>query len=327
MLTVRLKQGLQYESAPEDDLLSAGLKANVYLEHSCRTGRCNSCKALLLEGETEQLRAQTGLTVEELSQGYILGCCHRAKTDVLIDAECLDVPPIKSAVRPCKIDSLVFSGDVALLTVRLPPTERFEFYPGQYAQLAKGTTALRSYSIANAPRADGKLEFHIKQQPGGLFSEYLFKLAKPGDMLKLVGPQGSFFYRASKPARQLIFLATGTGLAPCKAILEGLAAHSNEPREAWLYWGNRHAQDFYWQPPSMPNFTLHQAQIASREQAGWGGARGHVQDQLMRDFPRCDDLAVYACGSEAMIREARSSLIASGLPADRFFSDAFVASN
>jgi len=326
LLTARLKQGLQFESAFDDDLLTAGLKAGVYLEHSCRNGRCNSCKALLLEGETEELRPQTGLTAEEIAQGFILSCCHRAKTDVLLDAECLDVPPIKSSVRPCKIDFLAFSGDVALLTLRLPPTERFEFYPGQYVQLAKGTSAPRSYSIANAPRVDGKLEFHIKQQPGGLFSDYLFKLAKPGDMLKLVGPQGSFFFRAGKPARHLIFLATGTGLAPCKAILEGLAAQSSEPREAWLYWGNRHAADFYWQPELMQNFTLHQTNVASREQA-WSGAHGHVQQHLMQDFPQAGELAVYACGSEAMIREARSTLIASGLPADRFFSDAFVASN
>ncbi|WP_447415019.1 FAD-binding oxidoreductase, partial [Clostridium perfringens] len=77
----------------------------------------------------------------------------------------------------------------------------------------------RSYSLANAPRADGLLELIVKRYPGGRLSGYWFERAKPNDLIRIEGPFGTFFLRDDGPTN-IVFLATGTGIAPVKALLE-----------------------------------------------------------------------------------------------------------
>ena len=126
----------------------------------------------------------------------------------------------------------------------------------------------------------------------------------------------------------VVFLATGTGIAPIKAMLEQLdrAADQPKPRSVHLLWGGRHSTDLYWQPDSGA-LGLHYTPVLSRADASWTGARGHVQDILLATQHDWNRTVVYACGSSAMIAGARSALTAAGLPGHRFFSDAFVSSS
>jgi CDP-4-dehydro-6-deoxyglucose reductase len=229
---------------------------------------------------------------------------------------------------PCRIQSLEkLAPDVLKVVLRLPPQQQFTYLPGQYIDVIGTGGMRRSYSVANAPSADKCIELHIRQVPNGAMSQYWFKQAKPNDLLRLNGPLGTFFLR-DVAGLHLVFLATGTGIAPVKAMLEGLAgmAEQNRPRSIAVYWGGRTAQDMYWQPAATS--LAHQfTPVLSKPEAAWSGVRGHVQQALMADKPLLSQTVVYACGSDAMIHSARQMLAAAGLPERLFYSDAFVPSS
>jgi CDP-4-dehydro-6-deoxyglucose reductase len=123
----------------------------------------------------------------------------------------------------------------------------------------------------------------------------------------------------------LVFLATGTGIAPVKAMLEQLRtvpAHL-QPLSTTLYWGGREKQDLYanpcqWHP------TLKYVPVLSRATDSWTGVRGYVQKAFLADAPDLSKTVVYACGSDAMIKSAVLALTQAGLSDKRFYSDAFI---
>jgi CDP-4-dehydro-6-deoxyglucose reductase len=216
--------------------------------------------------------------------------------------------------------------DIVSVTLRTPPTSMMRFLPGQYIDvLADGVR--RSYSLANAPRENGQLELLIKRYPGGRLSEYWFERAKPNDLVRIEGPFGTFFLRDERPTN-IVFLATGTGIAPVKALLEEFAndRESALHHRLSVFWGNRDAENFCWDPVKLGlDVNFHHLLSATDER--WGGMRGYVHDAAIRQGIDPDDTAVYACGSSAMIASAREAMLALGLPAKCFFSDAFVSSN
>jgi CDP-4-dehydro-6-deoxyglucose reductase len=275
------------------------------------------------------LRAEYGLAETEKEQGWILSCARSAETDLQLEVEDLGgiaVPAPKTV--PCRIGSLErLAADVMRVRLRLPPTAAFSFLPGQYVDVIGAGDTVRSYSIANADFADKTLELHIREVPDGIMSRYWFGQAKPNDLLRLKGPLGTFFLRDAVET-DLIFLATGTGIAPVKAIVESLAnvAPDRRPQSVTVLWGARKQADLYVDIRSIPgDFAF--IPVLSRPAQGWDGAQGYVQDVLLSMHPRLQRAAVYACGSSEMIEGAKNALLAAGLPAHRFYSDAFVCSN
>ena len=157
-------------------------------------------------------------------------------------------------------------------------------------------------------------------------SDYWFKQAKANDLLRFNGPLGTFFLR-NLDKLHLVFLATGTGIAPVKAILETLTniAPEQAPQSVTTFWGGRKLEDIYYDPQTI--MAGHRfVPVLSRPGPGWAGVSGYVQNALLATQPDLSCTAVYACGSDAMIRSAKASLLAAGLPDNRFFSDAFVPS-
>ena len=143
---------------------------------------------------------------------------------------------------------------------------------------------------------------------------------------RLRGPLGTFFLR-DVAGVDLVFLATGTGIAPIKAILESLPGlqPDQRPGSVTVLWGGRVASDLYLDIGSIPGEHRF-IPVLSRAGDDWAGARGHVQDVLLGLRPDLGNTAVYACGSDAMIHGARDALLRAGLPERRFHSDAFVCS-
>jgi len=325
---VTLANARKFVAANDKTILLEANANGIALEYSCRTGRCGVCKAQVVRGETHPLRAEEALTPEELQTGVILTCCRAADTDVDLDIEDLGrLAEITTKTVPCRIDSLErLAPDVIQVTLRLPPTSKLNYLSGQYVDVI-WQGARRSYSIANAPRADGKLILQIRQVEQGLLSRYWFKEAKVNDLLRLEGPLGTFCLRTVEPSN-LVFLATGTGIAPVKAMLEELAT-SPEPtfgKSIHIYWGGRSAHDIYWQVKfNTLNFKF--IPVLSRPSPDWDGRCGYVQQALLEDAVDLTDAVVYACGSAEMIHSARKQLTDAGLHPKKFFSDAFVSSN
>jgi CDP-4-dehydro-6-deoxyglucose reductase, E3 len=226
---------------------------------------------------------------------------------------------------PCRIQALEpLASDVLKVVLRLPPGSAISYRPGQYVDVIGHGGLRRSYSIANAPAAHQQLELHVRRVDGGAMSNYWFGAAQANDLLRLHGPLGTFFLRDVADL-DLVFLATGTGIAPVKAMLEGLGTQTAAPRSVTVYWGGRVPADLYWDTREAG--TAHRfVPVLSRAGATWDGARGHVQDLLLAEGRDWGRTFVYACGSDAMIHDARRQLVAAGLGEGRFFSDAFVCS-
>lgn len=328
MPTVLLNTSQSFAADPTVSILDAARGAGVTLEYSCRTGRCGVCKAPVLSGNTAVLRPEESLSPEDAAQGMILTCCRSAVDEVALDIEPLNrLSGLEIRTMPARIVSIEpLAADIVRVLLKTPPTSPLRFLAGQYVDvIADGVR--RSYSLANAPRSDNLLELLIKRYPGGHLSRYWFERAKQNDLLRIEGPLGTFFLRDDGPTN-IVFLATGTGIAPVKALLEEMATDpARAARHRFrVFWGNRAAESFCWDPVAL-GLDIGFHHLLSGSDATWPGKRGYVQEAVANDGVDPEDTVIYACGSPAMITSARSMLIGLGLPARRFFSDAFVSSN
>jgi CDP-4-dehydro-6-deoxyglucose reductase len=328
MPQISLTSGTVFTGSSGISIIDAATRAGVFFPYSCKTGRCSTCKCKVLSGQTRELHTETGLAEHEKAEGWILGCVRSAETDLTIEVDDLGgvvLPAIKTI--PCRISHLqLLAPDVIQVKLRLPPNTEFSFIPGQYIDVIGPGGVRRSYSLANASFADKQLELHIRAVEGGAMSQYWFGQAKANDLLRLNGPLGTFFLR-DVAGLDLVFLATGTGFAPVKAMLESIRdlTSAHVPRSVTVLWGGRTPQDIYLDVECISgDFSFIPALSRADEQ--WSGVRGHVQQALLSVLPDLGQASVYACGSDAMIRDAQATLSAAGLPTNRFYSDAFVCS-
>lgn len=328
MVTISTNQGKSFGQGEGQSILDAGLLSGVPLPYSCRTGRCSSCKCKVAKGTSTSLLGESGLTNEEKAQGWILSCVRSATSDMTLEVDDLGgvaLPQVKTL--PSRIHALQkLAPDVVKVVLRLPPSSDFQLIPGQYIDVIGPGGMRRSYSLANANAASKLVELHIRAVEGGAMSEYWFNQAKVNDLLRLNGPLGTFFLR-DVAGLDLILLATGTGIAPVKAMLEGLPDVPTEraPRSITVLWGGRNPSDLYFDAKTLPGAQRY-VPVLSRCNEDWPGARGYVQNVLLTLQPELSNAAVYACGSDAMIHSAKKILTEAGLPERRFYSDAFVCS-
>ena len=285
-------------------------------------------KAVILAGGLGTRLSEETAT-RPLAEGYILTCCRSILGDVEIAvADLGPLADIEVQTLPCRIDSLVeLASDVIEVTLRLPPNSPLDFVAGQHINVIGENGVRRSYSLANFPREDGKLVLHIRKVLKGVMSEYWFSDVKVNDLLRLEGPLGTFSLR-DVPSSRVIFLATGTGIAPVKAMLEELNTNPssvmNKPIS--VYWGGRVQQDIYW-AAEFERLDCEFTPVLSRAEPTWQGRTGYVQSALFDDGVELSSCAVYACGSADMIHSAREKLVKAGLPMNNFYSDAFVSSD
>ena len=324
-MQVLTKENKSFIGAKEQTILDAALIAGLVFEYSCKTGQCGVCRTTLLEGEVFELQPQLALSEQQKESNQILTCCCAPKADILIDAE--DLSPlhgIKAKTLPARISLIKkHTVDIIEVTLRLPPTAKFNFIEGQYLDVIEHNIR-RSYSIASTSNQK-EISLLIKRFVNGKMSNYWFNQAKQNDLLRIEGPKGTFFLRDdSKP---LLFLATGTGIAPIMSILTSLDNDSSyqQQKPISVFWGNRYAEEFVWKP-KFKKLKVEFIEVCSKPKDDWGGAIGYVQDIAIQKQPGLVNFAVYACGSNAMIQSAKESFAELGLPDNQFYSDAFVQS-
>lgn len=334
--TVTLQpSGLAFPVQRDEPMLSAAIRLGVGLPYGCKDGACGSCKSRLLEGRVihgaHQLKA---LSAEEEAAGWILTCCATPQTDCTVEARSVpgagEFPILKMPTRVLSIERP--APDVAVLRMQLPANQRFQYHAGQYVEFLLKDGARRSYSMANAPSRVGTppaIELHIRHLPGGLFTDQVFSTLKEKDILRVEGPFGSFFLRES--AKPAVLLASGTGLAPIKALIEQLR-DSGDPRPLALYWGCRSRADLYlhdWAlqaAAELPQLRYIPVLSEPKAEDGWTGRTGLVHQAVMADWPDLSGHQVYACGVPVMVEAAQRDFTARcGLPADEFFADAFTS--
>jgi CDP-4-dehydro-6-deoxyglucose reductase len=217
--------------------------------------------------------------------------------------------------------------DVMLLGLKLPANERLQFLAGQYLEFLLKDGTRRSFSMGNAPHDDELIQLHVRHVPGGQFTDHVFGKMKERDILRFEGPHGTFFLRedSSKP---IVLVASGTGFAPIKSIIEH-AIHKGIARPMTLYWGGRRPQDLYlhalaegW--AAQGKLTYVPVISDALPEDHWLGRTGFVHHAVMQDFPDLSAHQVYACGVPIMVDSARKDFTTTcRLPEDEFYADSF----
>jgi len=320
-----IPENVELSITDEETILTNALVQKLNLPHGCKSGTCGACKCKVVSGEIKLDPYNTAvLTDEEKHQGYTLLCRAHPVGDVVLEIpHVLKGFPIKTL--PARVEKIDKFNDMAILTLKLPPTQSFGFYAGQYIDIITNGKN-RSYSIASSPTASGTLEVHVRYHQGGVFSEFVWHELKENQILRFKGPLGNF--QLSETNLPILMVCTGTGFAPIKSILEYIAA-SNIKREIQVYWGNRMFADYY----------MLDLLYALQEKLGFkltlclsgeikdGCTDGRVTGAVEQDFTDLSAYEVYACGNLAMIEDLYElSSEKLGLIKQNFFSDAFTPS-
>lgn len=220
--------------------------------------------------------------------------------------------------------------------------ETFSFIPGQFisavAEDRTGKEQTRAYSLASAPQGN-RFELCLNRVDGGFFSNRLADLPDVpiGGIVRVYGPNGFFTLR--EPLTDSILVATGTGVAPMRSMLQWLfpagGPDRSEGKEIWLIYGTRFASEIYYRDEfealAARCANFHYLPALSRDDEDWTGLRGYVQDHVARvveeraarlgqplPAPPVDsgtppaglrfDVHAYICGMNEMITAVRERL-------------------
>jgi CDP-4-dehydro-6-deoxyglucose reductase len=313
------------------------MRQGIGLPYGCKDGACGSCKCKKISGEVVHGPHQAkALSPDEEAQGFVLTCCATAQTDVVLESrQVVDVGQFPVKKMPVRVMSLEKkSADVMLVKLQLPANDRFQFHAGQYIDFLLRDGSRRSYSMANAPHQldeqTQSVELHIRHMPGGKFTDHVFGAMKEKEILRVEGPLGSFFLREDSD-KPIVLLASGTGFAPIKALIEHMQ-HKGITRPTTLYWGGRRPGDLYlhdWvqaRLADMPHLRYVPVVSDALPEDGWSGRTGFVHRAVLQDFPDLSGHQVYACGAPIVVDSARGDYTAQGrLPAEEFFADSFTS--
>ena len=320
----------------DEAMLAAAIRQGIGLPYGCRDGACGSCKSRLLAGRVihgaHQLKA---LSEAEEQAGLILTCCATPQTDCVVEARTVpgagEHPVLKMPSRVMSIERA--AADVIVLRMQLPANQNFQYRAGQYIEFILRDGARRSYSMANAPDRLGSppsIELHLRHMPGGIFTDAAFTTLKEKDILRMEGPFGSFFLREDS-TKPIVLLASGTGFAPIKALIEHMQS-KGITRPAVLYWGCRRKVDLYrhdWclqQAAALPGLRYVPVLSEPTADDAWSGRTGFVHQAVMADWPDLSGHQVYACGVPLMVEAAQRDFVARcGLPSDEFYADSFTS--
>ena len=330
--------GRSFEAEPAETMLAAGIRQGIGLPYGCKDGACGSCKCKKLSGSvTHGPHQEKALSAQEEADGYVLTCCGTAQSDVVLESRQVThagaFPIKKMPARVAALEKL--SPDVMRIKLQLPANDIIQYHAGQYVEFILRDGARRSYSMANAPHTliesgAPMVDLHVRHMPGGKFTDHVFSAMKEKEILRIEGPYGSFHLRDDSP-KPMVLLASGTGFAPIKAIIEHMQ-FMGITRDAMLYWGGRRPHDLYlhdWvlaRCAEMPHLTYVPVVSDALAEDAWSGRNGFVHQAVLQDLPDLSGHQVYACGAPIVVDSARKDYVEkAGLPSEEFYADAFTS--
>ena len=329
--TVTLQaSGKRFDVADGENILDAARQAGLALPYSCLSGVCGSCKATLVSGDCHYPNnPPSALNPAEVARHQVLLCQAVPRSDLVIAArEVASVADIPRRVLALKLTAAQrLAPDVMRLTLMPPHARSLAYLAGQYLDVLLPGGRRRAFSIANAPHTGPQIELHIRHVAGGDFTHRVFTQIKPGDILRIEGPLGTFVPREHSE-RPMLFVAGGTGFAPVKALIEHFL-HLGTLRPMQLYWGARAPEELYLR--ALPEHWAATTQamkfvavISDSERIGTTGLRaGFVHEAVLEDHPDLSGFDVYMSGPPALIDAGRRAFVDSGLPEDRLYYDSF----
>lgn len=327
------KTGKKFYVKQNEEILFAALRQNIFLPYGCKNGICGLCKGYIISGKIlEKPCSLPILSSDDKLLGMTLLCKAIPLTDLEIDInEIITVSNKNIKSKSCHVISIDHkSSNIIILKLRLLGKSNFKYTAGQYINIYLKDGSKRSYSIANFPNDQNFLELHIRHMLGGKFTDYVFTKMKKMDILNFEGPLGDFILQ-EKINKEIIFIASGTGFAPIKAIIEDIL-FKDKFKKVILYWGGEKLEDLYFMQfitnlkQEAPNFYFIPVLSDPNKSDNWKGRIGNVHEVVAEDFPNLSNYQVYASGSPKMIKLARNNLInLNKLPFSEFYSDPFTS--
>jgi ferredoxin-NADP reductase len=212
------------------------------------------------------------------------------------------------------VRSVPLTEDTKHLEFAVEDVPRFDFTAGQFVSMKEphdGREITRAYSIASPPRGNNTFDLCLNRVLEGFFSNFLCDLPE-GERVPFHGPHGYFVLK--NPVRNSLFVATGTGIAPIRGMLQWLFAERarNHGHEFTLVFGVRYEKDLYYNEEFLAlareHSNFHYLPTLSRDNPGWSGARGYVQEHVRRLAEGRTDSDVYICGLKDMVLANRDLL-------------------
>jgi NAD(P)H-flavin reductase len=195
-----------------------------------------------------------------------------------------------------------------------PP--EFEFKAGQFVTVPVGEKLLRSYSIACPPRSPKLLEFIVDVSPGGPGSIF-FEHLREGDAVSFQGPYGAFWLRPDTQ-EELLFIATGTGIAPIRGMILDIFDRGGQDRPMSLHYGVRHRDELIYHEELLelaegnPKFTYYPT-ISQPEPGTWDGMVGRCTAHLPHYVTSVEGVTAFVCGSKNMLKDVSEILMGKGM--------------
>jgi CDP-4-dehydro-6-deoxyglucose reductase, E3 len=292
-----------------DTLLEAALRAGLSMNYGCSNGNCGLCRARVQTGQVKKIRPHDYVLTEADKQaGTVLMCCHTAVTDLVIETGETDAPrdiPLQQiAARVKSVERQ--SGEVAVLHLQTPRTRRLRFLAGQYVALQAGDTPAVDYPIASCPCDDRNLQFHIPRTPANALAAKVFSELRAGDTVNVLGPRGEFVLNEESP-HNLLFIASDTGFAPIKSLIEHAMA-LDVAESISLYWFTRRERGHYldnqcraW-ADALDNFHYQPVTLAAEGDA----LHSRIED-IARAHQPLRDCDVYVAGSPGLLELAETA--------------------
>ena len=243
-------RGYEFEAAPGEHVLYAGLRAGIDLPYECATGTCGTCKAKLISGGVrEEWREAPGKKYVKPAAGEFLMCQCVAEEPLTVEVSKF-VHPMETGCAPQKAAGTLrgpraLTHDVMAFALELDRPCNFD--AGQFALLVpQGVDGYRAYSMCNHERDARRLDFLVKKKPDGGFSQWLFGANRDGARLETFGPLGRATFEPAL-GKNLLLIAGGSGIAGMRSILAHAERSGYFQRyRGWVFFGVRTMRDAFW---------------------------------------------------------------------------------
>lgn len=336
-LFTRDKQQFEFSCEDKQNVQAAAEAASLYPPFGCKSGSCGACLGTCQSGEYQlQSYSEDVLSAEAATKGDILLCRTLPTTDLKItlpyDAECIQ--QTLTAPRNAEIISIdQIAARTLKVTLQLQDDPEaglaFDFEPGQFVELEiADLNLMRAYSIANIPNWEGRLEFLIRLQPHGKFSEFLQNNAT-GKTVLVHAPSGAFVLN-KQSSNPRCFIAGGTGISPFLSILNRMAEWAEDHPSHLLLGINNEAEILCQEELATLQQSLPQLSIEIcvwKPENNWQGFIGTPVDAF-KDFldKNGSEIDVYLCGPPILVESATHTALEAGVNKDHIYSERFVSS-
>lgn len=339
MARIQLSPEQQFDCAPDDTILRAGLRAGFGMPYECNTGCCGTCKVELVSGTVDAMwAAAPGLADRDRAKNRVLACQSRPTSDCTIKVRLR--PENVPAHRPTRFRAtLAGIRDLThdLREFRFRASDGPGFLPGQYALFTlPGVTGYRTYSMSNVDDGGGEWEFMVKRMPGGIGTAALFDKVPVGEGLDLDGPYGLAYLRRDSP-RDLLCIAGGSGLAPILSVVRGaVRERALDGRQIHVFYGARTPRDICGEAElaALPGYgiRIHYQPVVSNPEPGdgWKGPTGFVHEHVRSVFQseagageRFHEFECYFAGPPAMAQAVQQMFIEKRVPYPQVHFDSF----